>query len=100
MKAEELQRAADRNDMNGVYSGLKKVWGPYTKQPVDLNLSNELETFTDSKSVMARWTEYFQKLMNLPGDIEPEALENIQMRRVNTALDDTPTIDEMVRAIK
>ena len=27
MKAEELQRAADRNDMKGFYSGLKKVWG-------------------------------------------------------------------------
>ena len=35
MKAEELQRAADRNDiMNGFYSGLKEVWGPQTKQPV------------------------------------------------------------------
>ena len=27
MKAEELQRAADRNDMRGFYSGLKEVWG-------------------------------------------------------------------------
>ena len=37
MKAEELQRAADRNDMKGFYSGLKEVWGPQTKQqPVHL----------------------------------------------------------------
>ena len=27
-KAVELQRAADRNDMKGFYSGLKEVWGP------------------------------------------------------------------------
>ena len=27
MKAEELQRAADRNDMKGFYSGLKEVLG-------------------------------------------------------------------------
>ena len=26
MKAEELQRATDRNDMKGFYSGLKEVW--------------------------------------------------------------------------
>ena len=49
---------------------------------------------------MARWREYFQKLLNVPGDIEPEVLENIQKRRVNTALDEKPTMDEMIRAIK
>ena len=76
------------------------MWGPHTKQPVHLNSYVGLETFTDSKSVMARWTEFFQKLINLPGHIKPEALENIQRRRVNTAMDDKPTMDEMVRAIK
>ena len=58
MKAEELQRAADRNDMKGVYSGLKEVWGPQTKQPVHLKSYDGLEIFTDSKSVMARRRNY------------------------------------------
>ena len=99
MKAEELQRADDRNDMKGFYSGLKEVWGPQTKQPVHLKSSDGLEIFTDSKSVMARWSEYFQKLLNVSGDIEPAVLENIQKRSVNTALDEKSTMDEMVRAI-
>ena len=100
MKAEELQRAADRYDMKGFYSGLKEVWGPQTKQPVHLNLYDGLEIFKDSKSVMARWSEYFQKLLNVPGDTESEVLENKQKRNFNTALDEKPTMDEMVRAIK
>ena len=90
MKAEELQRATDRNDMKGFYNGLKEVWGPQTKQPVHLKSSDWLEIFTDSQSVMARWSEYF------PGDIEAEVQENIQKRSVNTALDEKPTMDEMV----
>ena len=49
---------------------------------------------------MARWSEYFQKLLNVPGYIKPEVLENIQKCNVNTALDEKPTMDEMVRAIK
>ena len=49
MKAEELQRATDRNAMKGFYSGLKEVWGPQTNQPVHLKSSDELEIFTDSK---------------------------------------------------
>ena len=40
IKAEELQRAADRNDMKGFYSGLKEVWGPQTKQHVYLKSSD------------------------------------------------------------
>ena len=100
MKAEELQRAADRNDMKGFNSGLKEVLGPQTNQHVHLKSSDGLETFTYSKSVMARWGECLEKLLNVPGDIEPEVLENIQKRSVNTALDEKPTMDEMVRAIK
>ena len=49
---------------------------------------------------MARWSEYFQKLLNVPRDIEPEMLENIRKRSVNTALDEKPTMDEMVRAVE
>ena len=71
----------------------------WTKQPVHLKSSDGLEIFTDSKNVMARWSEYFQKLLNVPGDIEPEVLENIRKRSVNTALDEKPTMIEMVRAI-
>ena len=54
--------------MKGFYSRLKEVWGPQTKQPVHLKSSDMLETLTDSKSVMAKWSEYFQKLLNAPGD--------------------------------
>ena len=76
------------------------MWGPQTKQLVHQKSSNGLEIFTDSKSVMARWNEYFQKLLNVPGDINPEVLEKIQTRCVDAALDEKPTMDEMVRAIK
>ena len=100
MKDEELQRAADKNYMKVFYSGLKEVWGPQTKQPINLESSAGLETFTYSKSMMARWSEYFQTLLNVPGDIGPEAMENIQKRRVNTALDEKPTMDGIVRTIK
>ena len=90
---------SDRNDMNGVYRGLKEVWDLHMKKPVHLKSSDGLE-IPDSKSVMARWSEYFHKLLIVPGDIEPEVLENIQKRSVHTALDEKPTMDEMVIAIK
>ena len=99
MKAEELQRSADRNDMKGFYNGLKEVWGPAKKGPVHLKSTDGMETFSDSKRVVARWSEHFQKLLNVPGDIEHEALVNIQQRITNTCLDEIPNMDKMARAI-
>ena len=48
---------------------------------------------------MARWSEHFQKLLNVPGDIDHEALDNIPKRITKTSLDEIPTRDEMARAI-
>ena len=59
-KAVELQRAADRNDMKGFYNGLKEVWGPKQTRPVQLKSSHGMETFSDSKRVVARWSEHFR----------------------------------------
>ena len=48
---------------------------------------------------MARWSEHFQKLLNVPGDIDHEALDNIPQRIIKTSLDEIPTMDEMAKAI-
>ncbi|KAK2178131.1 hypothetical protein NP493_561g01051 [Ridgeia piscesae] len=93
-KAVELQRAADRNEMKGFYNGLKEVWGP-----VHLKSTDGMDTFSGSKRVVARWSEHFQKLLNLPGDIDHEAMDNIQQRITKTCLDEITTMDEMTRAI-
>ena len=98
-KSVELHRDADRNDTKGFYSGLKEVWGPNKKGPVHLKSTDGMETFSDSKRVVARWTEHFQKLLNVPGDTDHEALDNIPQRITKTSFDEIATMDEMGRAI-
>ena len=85
--------------MNGFYNGLKEVWGPKKKGPVQLKSTDGMETFSDSRKVMATWSEHFQKLLNVPGDIDHEALGNIPQRITKTSLDEFPTMDEMHKAI-
>ena len=94
----ELQRAGDRNNTKGFYNGLKEVWEP-KKGPVHLKSTDEMETFSDSKRVMARWSEHFQKLLNVPVNIDHEALNNTPQRITKTCLDEIPTMDEMATAI-
>ena len=66
--------------MKGFYSELKEVWGPTKKGPVHMKSTGGMETFSDSKIVVARWSEHFQKLLNDPGDIDHEVLDNIPQR--------------------
>ena len=61
----ELPRAAERNDMKGFHSGLKEVWGPKKKGHFHLKSKDGMETFSDSKKVVARWSEHVQKLSTL-----------------------------------
>ena len=98
-KVVALQRAADRNDMKGFYNGLKDVLGSKKKRPVHLKSTDGMETFSDSKRIVARWSEPFQKLLSVPGDIDHEALDNIPQRITKTSLDEIPTMAEMARAI-
>ena len=85
--------------MKGFHNGLKEVWGPKNKGPVHLKSTDGTETFSDSKRVVARWSEHFQKLLNVPGDIDHEALDNFTQRITKTCLGEIPTMDEMARAI-
>ena len=95
----EHQRAADRNNMMGFYNGLKEVWEPKKTGSVHLKSTDGIETFSDSKRVVARWSEHFQKLPNVHGDIDHEALDNIPQRITKTSLDEIRTTTETVRAI-
>ena len=55
--------------------------------------------FSDSNRVVARWSEHFQKLLDVPGDIDHEALDNMPQRIAKTSLDEIPTMAEIARAI-
>ena len=79
--------------------GLKKRVRPKKKGPVQLKSTYGMETLSDSKRVVAIWREHFQKLLNVPGDIDHEALDNIPQLITKTSLDYIPTMDEIARAI-
>ena len=75
------------------------MWGPKKKGPVHLKLTDGMETFSDSKCVVARRGEHFQKFLNVPGDIDHETHDNIPQHITKTCLDEIPTMEEMARAI-
>ena len=75
VKAEELKRDADRNDMKYFYTGLKEVWGIRKKLSVHMKSTIGTRNFFDNKRVVAIRKEYLQKLLKVSDDIEEETLE-------------------------
>jgi hypothetical protein len=98
-KAEDLQRCADRNDMNSFHTGLKEVWGPQTRSTVHLKSLDGDTTFSDSKMVLERWSQHFEELLNQPGDIEHAARDKITQQPLVNALDNVPTMEELHLAV-
>ncbi|KAK2185986.1 hypothetical protein NP493_215g04017 [Ridgeia piscesae] len=82
-----------------VYNTAKTYPGKPDRKHQDWFDPNDQELQTLIKRVVARWSEHFQKLLNVPGDINHEALDNIPQRITKTSLCEIPTMDEMARAI-
>ena len=76
-----------------------KCGDPKDKGPVQLKSIDRMETFFDSMIVVARWSQHSQKLLNVPGDIDHKALDNIPQGIIKTSLGEFPTMDEMAKAI-
>lgn len=86
-KTEELQGVACKNDMNGFYNRLKDIFGPKTKELVQLKSVNDQETFTDIEIVLTRWS-YIQQLFNVPG-------ENLKRLEAYTNVTSTPVLTRL-----
>ena len=73
--------------------------GTQEEETCPLKSTDGMETFSDSKRGVARWSKHFKKLLNVPGDIDHEALDKIPQYITKTSLDEIPSMAEMARAI-
>ena len=98
-KAEELQRAADKNDMKAFYNGLREVCGPQKRGTAQL-LDQDGETVLTAKDeTLNRFAQHFDQLLNVPGTVDQEALSSLTDMPPDVSLDDLPSFDELLDAI-
>ena len=55
---------------------------------------------TDKPAILNRWTEHFSAVLNIPADINAEAIARLPHVKTNTDLDRPPSEDEVKKAIK
>ena len=98
-KADEIQSAADRNDMKSFYSGIKEVYGPTRSGTSPLLSADGNTLLTDKESILARWAEHFAGVLNRPSSINDEAIQRLPQVPTDTTMDEIPSQEEIKKAI-
>ena len=88
-KADEIQSFASRNDMKKFHDALKTIYGA---TPL---LSADGSTFlTDKDSILKRWAEHFNSVLNRPSSVNDNAIDILPQIECSVLLDEFPTIKE------
>ena len=99
-KAEEIQTASHKNDMKAFYNGLREIHGPQIKHPTQLLAADGVNVLTDKSQILNRFAQHFSQLLNVPSEIDYEALNSIEQRPTVSAFDEKPSFHETIKAIK
>ena len=99
-KADEIQSFADRKDMKKFFDALKTVYGPQSSGTIPLLSADGTSLLTDKETILKRWAEHSDGVLNRPSSINDEAINRLPQVECNPLLDELPTVSETVKAIK
>ncbi len=98
-KAAEVQGYADTQNAKLFFSALKTVYGPSRSGSSPLLSSDGKTLIKDQGGLQNRWREHFCNLLNRPSLVNQEALSQVPQQPIQTALDQPPSMDEIIKAI-
>ncbi|XP_022093240.1 uncharacterized protein LOC110980661 [Acanthaster planci] len=93
-----IQEAADRGNTRGVYEGMRKAFGPTARKTAPLKSSSG-ETIIDHSKQMEWWAEHYQDLYLRENVVTETAINSIPSLPVIEELDNSPTEEELSKAI-
>ena len=96
---DEIQTAADSGKLREMYRGLRKATGPSARKVCPLK-STTGELITDSTKQLERWVEHYSVLYGKPRNITERATNSTPIFDTLIELDNTPTMSELVEALK
>lgn len=98
-KAEELLTASDRRDMKAFYTGLRETYGPKPRGLIQLRDHDGTTVLQEKDKILERFSDHFNELLNIPGDLDEMARDRIEQRPVVQRLDEPPDMNELMSAI-
>uniref|UniRef100_H3B828 Reverse transcriptase domain-containing protein n=1 Tax=Latimeria chalumnae TaxID=7897 RepID=H3B828_LATCH len=95
----KIQICFERGDLRGTYDGIKEALGPTCKKTGNLK-AKDGTILTDRKEQLDRWTEHYKEPYSKDAIICDTALAAIPQLPTMQELDQTPTLEDVEKAIR
>ena len=99
-KAQEIQSFADINDMHNFYNAVKSIYGPRSHCITPLQSADGLKVLKDQDSILGRWAEHFNTLLNQNSDADFTILKELPEFPSMDHLSQPPTFLEVLSAVR
>ena len=99
-KADEIKSYADSNNWKQFYGALKAVYCTQSSGPSSMLSADGSTLLTDKDKFLGRLTEHFNNVLNHASSINKEAIAHLHQVVINTSLANSPTVEEVRRAVK
>ena len=86
--------------MKKFFDVLKAVYGPQSSGTTPLLNVDETSLLTDKETILKKWAEHFDSVLNRPSSINDEAINRLQQVKCNPLLNGLPTVSDRVKAIQ
>ncbi|KAI8433746.1 hypothetical protein MSG28_015725 [Choristoneura fumiferana] len=98
-KAERIQWLSDTNQLGAFYEEVHRLTGAHQRNHVPLKAKDGTTKLTDKRDVLVRWAEHFETLLNVDRVADLGHINSIPPLQGHKALDEPPTLAEVVKAI-
>ncbi len=99
-KAHEIQSFVNKNDMHNFYNAIKTIYGPTNHCITSLKTADGLTLLKDQNTILVRWAEHFNILLNRDSDADPTILEELPKLPPIHNLSLPPTFQEVLSSVR
>ena len=96
--SQEIQLAADTGNIRKMYEGIKKAIGPTQIKTAPLKTLSGV-ILTNKEDQLQRWVEHFAELYSRQNTVSASAIDAVEQRPTLHELDETPSANELSRAL-
>lgn len=94
--AQEIQSSADRNDIYNFYNAVRSINGPFSHCITPLKTADGTRVLKDRSSILERWAEHFNTLLNQDSDADYTILDQLPELPLIDNLSQPPTFCEVL----
>ena len=97
---DEIPSYTDSHNWKQFYGALKAVCGPQSSGSSPVLSADGSTLLTDKDKILGGWAEHFNNVINCPSSINEKAISCLPHVVINASLADSPTVEEVRRAVK